>query len=103
MTEKEQKIQELQIVEQNLQNILMQKQAFQMELREAQAALKELDKSGDEVFKIIGQLMIRTDKSAMKEELLNKEKLIGLRIQSFEKQENLFSEKLESLQKEILK
>ncbi len=100
---KEKKIRELQILEQNLQNILLQKQAFQIELRETQAALKELEKSGEEVFKIIGQLMIKTDKKDMKEELLNKEKMMDLRIKSFEKQEHALSEKLEELQREILK
>ena len=99
----EKKIQELQILEQNLQNINLQRQAFQMELRETQAALKELEKSGEEVFKIIGQLMIKTDKKEMKEELFNKEKIIDLRIKSFEKQENSLSERFDRLQKEILK
>ena len=99
----EKRIQELQILEQNLQNILLQKQAFQIELRETQAALKELEKSGEEVFKIIGQLMIKTDKKSMKEELINKEKIIDLRIKSFEKQEHALSEKFEELQREVLK
>ncbi|MCX6749265.1 MAG: prefoldin subunit beta [Candidatus Pacearchaeota archaeon] len=99
----EKRIEELQILEQNLQNILLQKQAFQIELRETQAALKELEKSGDEVFKIIGQLMIKTDKKNMKEELTNKEKIIDMRIKSFEKQERMLSEKLEELQREVLK
>mgnify|MGYP001573733989 CR=1 FL=1 len=39
---KENKMQEVQMLEQNLQNILLQKQAFQIELRETKAALKEL-------------------------------------------------------------
>jgi len=99
----QEKMQELQILEQNLQNLLLQKQAFHMELRETSSAIKELDKSGDEVFKIIGQLMIKTEKKAMKEELENKEKMINLRIQSLEKQEKLFSEKLEKLQEELKK
>jgi len=71
---REKSIQQLQILEQNLQNILLQKQAFQIEFRETQAALKELEKSGEEVFKIIGQLMIKTDKKDVKEELVNKKK-----------------------------
>lgn len=100
---KEKKIQELQILEQNLQNIFLQKQAFNIELRETQAALKELEKSGDEVFKMIGQLLIKTDKKAMKEELTSKEKIIDLRIKSFEKQEHSLSEKIEELQREFLK
>ena len=100
---KERNIQELQILEQNLQNTFLQKQAFQMELRETQAALKELEKSGDEVFKIIGQLMIKTEKKDMKEELTSKEKILDMRIKSFDRQERTLSEKLEMLQKEFLK
>lgn len=99
---KENKIQEMQILEQNLQNILLQKQAFQMELSETSTAKKEIESSGDEIFKIVGQLMIKADKSKVKDELSNKEKLLGLRISSLEKQETSFAEKLDFLQKEIL-
>jgi prefoldin beta subunit len=99
---KENKIQEMQILEQNLQNLLLQKQAFQMEFSETQSALKEIERSGDETFKVIGQLMIKTDKKSVKEELSNKEKILDLRIKSLEKQESSLTEKLESLQKEVV-
>lgn len=96
----ENRIRELQILEQNLQNLLLQKQAFQIEMRETEAALRELEKSGDEVFKIIGQLMIKTEKGKIKKELEEKQKIIEMRIKSFEKQELVLSEKLEKIQKE---
>ena len=99
--EKERTIRNLQMLEQNLQQILMQKQAFQMELRETQSAMKELEKSGEEVFKIIGQMMIKSDKKSMIAELANKEKLMDLRIRNFEKQETAVSKKIEEIQKEI--
>lgn len=102
MKDRDKKIQEMQMLEQNLQNLLFQKQAFQMELSETKSALKEIENSGDEVFKIIGQLMIKTDKTKMKEELTNKEKIIALRIKSIEKQETILAKKLEDLQKEIV-
>ena len=98
----ENKIQELQLLEQSLQNTLMQKQAFQMELSETQAALGELKNSGDEVFKIIGQLMIKSEKSKITDDLENKEKILNLRISTLEKQENSLTEKFEGLRKEIL-
>ena len=97
------KIQEIQILEQNLQNLLMQKQAFQMEQAETKAALKELENSGDETYKIIGQLMLRTEKQKIKKELQEKEKIIGLRIKTMEKQESTFSEKIENLRGELMK
>lgn len=98
----ENKIQEMQIIEQSLQNILMQKQAFQMEQSETEAALKEIDSSGDEVFKIVGQLMIRTQKDKIKEELENKKKLLDLRLNNFEKQESSLMEKLETIREEVI-
>ena len=102
MENKERKIQEIQILEQSLQNLLLQKQAFQMEISETTAAKREIEKAGDGVFKIIGQLMIKSDKSKVKEELSNKERLLDLRIKSLEKQEATFLEKIDSLKKEIL-
>jgi prefoldin beta subunit len=99
----ENKIQEMQILEQRLQNALMQKQAFQMELAETNSALREIEKSGDDVFKIIGQLMIKTEKSKIKEELLNKQKILELRIKSFEKQEEIMATQLDKIRDELTK
>lgn len=99
----EQKIQEMQILEQRLQNSILQKQAFQMELAETNSALSELEKSGDDVFKIIGQLMIKSEKSKIQEELSNKQKILELRIKSFEKQEEIITKQLDKLREEITK
>ncbi len=93
----DQKIQEMGILEQNLQNILFQKQAFELEMDETISALKEIEESGDEVFKIIGQLMLKTEKSKIKSELAEKQKILGLRIKSFEKQENYLREKIDKI------
>ena len=98
--EKQNKIQEMQIIEQNLQNLLLQKQAFQMEISETKATKKEIEKSED-VFKIIGQLMIKTDKEKTMEELINKEKILDLRMKSIEKQEASLMERSENLKKYI--
>jgi len=101
MTDKDEKIHELQILEQNLQNIFLQKQAFQMELSETQSASREVEDSTDEVFKIVGQLMIKTDKAKVKEELSNKEKILTLRTKTIEKQEASLMEKLNILREEL--
>jgi prefoldin beta subunit len=103
MEDKDKKLQEMQIVEQNLQNIIIQKQAFQMELNEIDSASKELEKSKGEVYKIVGQLMISKEKSEIKNELKEKEKIISSRINALDKQEEIFSEKAEKLRKEFLK
>lgn len=103
MKDQDKKIQEMQMLEQNLQNLLLQKQAFQMELSETSSALKEIENSSDEVFKIIGQLMIKTDKQKIKQELLNKEKILSLRTKTIEKQESSLTEQLDELREELMK
>ncbi len=97
------KIQEMQFLEQNFQNIILQKQAFQMELSETNSALKEIGEAGDEVFKIIGQLMIKADKSNIQKELEDKKKVLDLRVKAIEKQEVSLTEQLEKLREEIVK
>ena len=97
------KIQELQMLEQNLQNLLMQKQAFQIELSETNAALGEIEKSGDEVFKIVGNIMIQAEKSKMIDELKEKQKVLDMRTNSLDKQESEMTSQLEKLRDEVMK
>jgi len=99
---KEKMIKEIRFLEQNLQNIFIQKQAFQMELDEVKSAQDELKKSGDEIFKIIGQLMIKSSKDSIEKELSEKEEMINLRIKNLEIQEDLLSKKIEKLRNEVI-
>jgi prefoldin beta subunit len=102
MENQENNLQEIQFLEQNLQNIIYQKQAFQMEISETESALEETKKSGEDVYKIIGQLMIKTDKAKVEKELQEKQGLIQKRLDSMDEQEKVFSEKLKKLRDEML-
>tara|TARA_Y100000034_G_C6891059_1_gene409909 strand:+ start:1573 stop:1896 length:324 start_codon:yes stop_codon:yes gene_type:complete len=101
--ETEKKIQQLQLLEQNLQNVIMQKQTFQMQLVESENALKELDKSKKDAYKIIGTLMVSSDKGTLTKELKEQKDVLDLRIKNLEKQEKNFKEKAEDIQKEVMK
>lgn len=96
------KIQEMQILEQRLQNILLQKQAFQMELSETEGALEEIEKSED-VFKIVGNIMLRSDKNSVKNELAEKKTMLDLRVKSLEKHEDSMNNQVEKLRSELVK
>lgn len=100
MEKNEEEIQEMQILDQNLHNILLQKQAFQMELSETKSALKEIEKSG-EVFKMVGELMIKAEKEKVKEDLAVKEKVLSMRIKSIEKQEDSLTKRLDELRNKL--
>jgi len=97
----ERKIAELQLAEQNLQNALVKKQKFQSELLETENALKEID-SSEEVYKIVGNIMISKKKEDLKEELNSRKDIINIRIKSLEKEESKIKEKANALQKEVI-
>lgn len=101
--ETEEKIVQLQLLEQNLQNLLSQKQAFQAQSLEIDNALKEIKDTKDPVFKIIGNTMVSIEKPRLEEELSSKKEILGIKIKNFEKQEKIVKEKFESLQSEVLK
>lgn len=97
------KIQEAQMLEQGFQQIMQQKQMFNMELIETDFALTELEKSDGDVFKIVGgQIVIKSDKKILTDELSHKKDLMEKRLKSIDEQEKEFSEKLEGLREEIL-
>lgn len=92
---------QLQLLQQNLQNILMQKQQFQQELVEIESALSELPNSHS-AYQIHGKLMISKSKEDLIKELSDKKDLVNLRIKSVEEQENKIKENLEDVQKKFL-
>lgn len=100
--ETESQIKELQLLEQNLQSIIMQKQAFQMELSEVENALEELAKSSGEAYKIVGNIMIKSTKDDLLKDLKQKKDLIELRLKSINSQEKSLEEDSENLRKTVL-
>lgn len=100
--ETEKKISQLQMLEQGMQSLLMQKQQFQLQQVEIESALKELE-NVDEAYKIIGNIMVLSKKSDLETDLTSKKEIIELRIKNMEKQENHLREKASRLQSEVLK
>jgi prefoldin beta subunit len=100
----QQKIQELQILEQNFQQLLMQKQAFKYELDETNFALEELKKAEGDIFRVIGgNIMIKSSKEKVEADLIHKKELIQLRTKTMDKQEEEFSSRIEKIREEVLK
>lgn len=100
--ETEQKIGQLQMFEQSLQNFLGQKQQFQVQLVEIESALSELESTG-KAYKIVGNIMVEADKTELKADLQSKKEMLELRIKTMDRQESQVREKASKLQSEILK
>lgn len=97
------KIQELQLLEQNIQNLMLQKQAFQLEMSETLNAISELSETKEDVYKIIGSIMLKAKKSELEKDLRHKKELLDLRIKNIEKQEEAIKENLLKKRSEIMK
>ena len=98
----QEKIQHLQTIEQNLQHFLKQRQQFQMQSMELESAAEELKKT-DKAYRIIGNIMVLSDKSALEKEIEEKKERVNLRIKSVEKQESSLKEQAKALREEIMK
>jgi prefoldin beta subunit len=99
--EVQEKINELQLLEQNSQSFMLQKQNFQVQLMEVESALKELEKT-KEAYKIVGNIMVSSSKSDLKKDLESKKEMLELRVKSLEKQEEKLKEKSSKLQEEVM-
>lgn len=97
----EEKLGKMQALEQNVQNFLMQRQQLQSQLVETGSALEGLE-GAKEAYRIIGSVMVLSDKDAIKKELESKKEMIELRIKAIERQEKEIKEKAQKLQKEVL-
>ena len=94
-------MQQLQLTQQNLQNILMQKQQIQSQLVELESALTEL-KTTDKAYKIIGKIMIASPKENLTKDLKEKKEVAEVRLKNFNNQEEKLKSNLEELQKQVM-
>ena len=98
--ELQQKMHDIQVFEQNLQSLLIQKQNLQVQLSEIDAALNELG-SAKEAYKMLGGIMVLSKKEELVDSLNQQKKMCELRLKKIEEQEKELQEKTKRLQSEI--
>jgi prefoldin beta subunit len=100
--ETENKISQLQLLEQGLQSFNVQKHQLRTRILEIDSALTEINKT-DVTYKILGNIMVKTDKESLKTDLESQKTTANIRIKAVEKQESSIREKAKKLQEEIMK
>jgi prefoldin beta subunit len=96
----EEKINQLSVMEQSIQQIMNQKKKFQNQLLETESALNEVSA---ETYKIIGNFMFKKNSEELKKELIEKKELLKTRIKTYDKQEEETEKKFKELQQQVLK
>lgn len=94
-----QRVRELQFLEHTLQNILIQKQSLELERNELTNAITELASSTEDVYRVIGNIMVRATKPQLKKDIEEKQRVITSRLNAIEKQEAIIELKASELQK----
>ena len=79
----------------------MQKQQIESQLIEINSAINELGNT-DKSYKIIGRIMIASNKETLNKELNEKKEVINLRLKNISEQEEKINRNIESLQKEVV-
>ena len=95
------KVNQLQLLQQNLQNILLQKQQLESQLVELDSALTEL-KTTEKAYKIVGKIMITADKTGLSADLAQRKDITAIRLQNFSKQEEKLKQSIDAVQKEVM-
>lgn len=97
----QQGIGQLQMVQQNLQRLTVQKQQSQMQVDEIETALNEIGDS-EETYRIIGDVMVQTDKDDLKDHLESEKEEVEARLENIENQEEKLRNKAEKMQQEVM-
>ena len=103
MNEKtKEQVEQLQNLEQNINNLIAQKQQFQSQQLEVENALSQI-KDTKQVFRIIGNIMVASEAKEVKKDLDEKKELLDLRLKTIDKQEDKLRKQAGELQHEVLK
>ena len=100
--ETETRVAQLQLLQQNLQTLLVQKQQFQLQLNEIDSALSEI-KDSKQAYKIVGNIMVLSNREDLEKSLKEKKDIIELRLKNIETQEERLRKKGEELQQQVVK
>ncbi len=100
--EAQQTLVQLQTFQQQLQVTMYQRDSLTLQKMEIEKALEELEKSAsNEVFKIAGPVLIKTNKEKLIAELKENLESIELKLKSLEKQEEKLREKIKEKQEKL--
>lgn len=93
-----------QMLQQQLQNTLLQKETLNVNKMELERAVEELGKTAEKTaYKITGNIMVSKPVDELKKDLENTMEAVDIRVKGLEKTEKRLTEQLKDLQKKLEK
>jgi prefoldin beta subunit len=100
--EAQQTLLQIQTFQQQLQNTLIQKETLNLQKLEIEKALEELEKIDEKnVFKVVGPILVESDKKDVEKDLKEKLETINLRLKTLDKHEEKIKEKIKEKQEKL--
>ncbi len=99
--EAQQLLAQYQSYQQQLQLAMYQKDTLSLQLIEIKNALEELEKSEGDVYKIVGPVLVKTDREKTISELKEKIEELEVKIKSYEKQIEKLKEKMKEKEEKL--
>ena len=96
------KVDQLQLLQQNFQHTQVQKQQLEAQLFELDSALTHVEQT-QKAYKILGRILVSLPKDTLLSELKEKKEVTKIRYESFVKQEEKLRLNIEQLQKDVVK
>jgi len=101
--ETQEKLMQLQLLQQRLQVFAAQKQQIQIEQIEVENALKAISNTKKPVYSLVGNIMVERSASDLKKELTSQKKEVDIKIKSIERQEKKSQDSAEEIQSQLTK
>jgi prefoldin beta subunit len=101
--EAQEKIEELQDLQQTAEQLAAQKQSSETTLNEAKTALEALEDVDEDttMYREVGELLVKTDYADAEESLTEKVESLEVRVEQLNKREDRVREQFEDLQEEL--
>lgn len=96
------RVEQLTRIDQQLTQLLQQKQQYHSQISELTHASNELADT-TQAYRIIGSIMVASDKDKLAQDLAEKKEMIELRIKAIEKQEDALRANADNIRKEVFK
>jgi len=89
-------------LQQQIRNVLIQKETIKLQLAEIDSALEELKNSKeDNVYKVVGNVMIKKSKNDVEKELKEVKEDLQIRVNSLEKIEKDLIERIKNIEEKL--
>ena len=96
-------IMQLQQLQQRLEILMSQKNQLEIQLKETEKAISELQNLGEDatIYKSVGAILVKSDRNKVKEELEDKKDTLEMRIKTIQRQEERTRKQFEESREKV--